>query len=107
MAKVRIKVMKTAAHMDLIADHVDTDAFPQDGGPCPMWTIGQEFLIEGSWAERPEGFCDWAWSDIQRDVTMILLGADLPWLKTPGTAIACCTDGLRPVTFKIERVEDD
>jgi uncharacterized repeat protein (TIGR04076 family) len=37
---------------------------------------------------------------------MILLGADLPWPKTPGTAIACCTDGLRPVTLKIERIEE-
>ena len=104
MPKVKITVMKMVAHEDLIEAHVDAKAFPRDAGACPMWTVGQEFLIEGSWPERPNGFCDWAWADIQRDVTMILLGADLPWLKTPGTAIACCTDGLRPVTFKIERI---
>lgn len=105
MPRVRITVAKRVVHMDLIGEHVDAVAFPQDAGPCPVWTDGQEFIIEGSWPERPAGFCDWAWSDIQRDVTMILLGADLPWLKTPGTAIACCTDGLRPVTFKIERLD--
>lgn len=52
MAKAKIAVMKTAVHMDLIETHVDTEAFPQDAGPCPMWTIGQEFPIEGSWPER-------------------------------------------------------
>ncbi|RLB26553.1 MAG: TIGR04076 family protein, partial [Deltaproteobacteria bacterium] len=29
-----------------------------------------------------------------------------PWLKQKGVAIACCTDGLRPVIFKLERIED-
>ena len=101
MPKVKITVMKTSAHMDLIADHVDTDAFPQDAGPCPMWTIGQEFLIEGSWPERPAGFCDWAWSDIQRNVAMACMGAKMP----SGCAFTCCTDGLRPVTFRIEAIE--
>jgi uncharacterized repeat protein (TIGR04076 family) len=106
MPKVKITVVKIAAYMDLIETYVDAERFPQDAGPCPMWKEGQEFVIEGSWPTKPAGFCDWAWTDVQRDVTMILLGADLPWLKTPGVAIACCTDGLRPVSFKIERVDD-
>jgi uncharacterized repeat protein (TIGR04076 family) len=28
-----------------------------------------------------------------------------PWVKEKGTAIACCTDGYRPVVFKIEAIE--
>jgi uncharacterized repeat protein (TIGR04076 family) len=106
MPQVKITVVKIAAYTDLIESHVDTERFPQDAGPCPLWKEGQEFIIKGSWPTKPDGFCDWAWTDIQRDVTMILLGADLPWLKTPGVAIACCTDGLRPVSFKIERMEE-
>ncbi|MCK4693736.1 MAG: TIGR04076 family protein, partial [Anaerolineales bacterium] len=28
-----------------------------------------------------------------------------PWIKQSGTIITCCTDGLRPVIFKVERIE--
>jgi uncharacterized repeat protein (TIGR04076 family) len=29
-----------------------------------------------------------------------------PWVEQKGAAIACCTDGYRPVVFKIERIEE-
>lgn len=54
--------------------------------------------------QMPEGFCAWAWADIQRDVTHIALGGDFPWVKEKGVMISSCTDGLRPVIFKLERL---
>jgi len=32
------------------------------------------------------------------------MGGDFPWMRQRGTMITCCTDGLRPVVFKLERV---
>ena len=29
-----------------------------------------------------------------------------PWIDEEGVAISCCTDGMRPVIFRIERIED-
>jgi uncharacterized repeat protein (TIGR04076 family) len=52
----------------------------------------------------PEGFCNWAWCDIQRDVVHLALGGDFPWIKKEGVMISCCTDGLRPVLFRLERI---
>ena len=30
----------------------------------------------------------------------------LRWIKKKGNMVSCCTDGLRPVIFKLERIED-
>jgi len=55
--------------------------------------------------KMPDGFCSWAWADIQRDVAHLALGGDFRWINKPGSMVSCCTDGLRPVVFKLERVE--
>jgi uncharacterized repeat protein (TIGR04076 family) len=52
----------------------------------------------------PPSFCSWAWGDIQRDVAHLAMGGDFPWMRQRGTMITCCTDGLRPVVFKLERI---
>jgi uncharacterized repeat protein (TIGR04076 family) len=36
---------------------------------------------------------------------MIAFGADLPWMKEKGAAVTCCSDGFRPVSFLVERIE--
>jgi hypothetical protein len=53
----------------------------------------------------PAGVCSWAWADVQRDSVHPALDGDVPWMKQRGTTLACCTDGLRPVIFKLERIE--
>ena len=73
-------------------------------GICTAFEEGQEFVVGAS---CPEGFCGWAWADTQRDVMAVLFGNGFPWVEPENTAIACCTDGFRPVTFKLERVEED
>jgi uncharacterized repeat protein (TIGR04076 family) len=67
------------------------------GAPCPRFKDGQEFTITSQWA-LPAGFCEWAWGDIRTYIHDVFAGAS-------GTTVACCTDGFRPVFFKIERVD--
>jgi len=108
MAKVRITVAKRAVHHDLIDRHLNRTRYPQPEtfGACTAFQDGQTFLLDG-FPVKPEGFpCDWAWSDIQRDVAMIAFGAGAPWIEQPGAMVTCCTDGLRPVSFLVERVEE-
>lgn len=105
MPKARATVVKIATYTDLIEQHIDAAKFPRNAGPCPLWELGQEFILSGDWPSKPAGFCESAWTDIQLHVSMIMLGADLPWLKTPGVDVVCCNDGFRPVSFKIERLD--
>jgi len=70
---------------------------------CDRLKLGQRFISEGG---CPEGFCAWAFADIQRDITHLRLGGDYPWMKQKGTILSCCTDGVRPVIFKLERIEE-
>ena len=71
--------------------------------PCERLKDGQEFISKG--ANMPEGFCSWAWADIQKYVLTVARGGNLLGSKT-GTFVSCCTDGYRPVFFLIERIEE-
>jgi len=101
MSKCKVTVVKRAVHQDLIDEYISDTR--EDFGRCPFFKDGQEFMIEG-FPSKPEGFCDWAWADIQRDVVTVMFGGGYPWVKQPGSAITCCTDGFRPVVFKVERL---
>ncbi|MEW5826025.1 MAG: TIGR04076 family protein [Candidatus Bipolaricaulota bacterium] len=105
MPRVRITVVKRAVHAELVDAWVRKERYPQGFGACSLFTEGQSFDVDG-FPKKPADFpCDWAWVDIQRDVAMLLFGADPPWMAQPGTAVVCCSDGLRPVSFLIERVD--
>ena len=106
VAKIQITVVKRAFHADLQDAHLDCDAYPQSSGPCEVMTEGDTFFMDGVYPERPEEFrCHDAWIDIQRAVASIMYGGDLPWIKQSGTAVASCCDGMRPVSFRIDRIE--
>jgi len=65
-------------------------------GPCTRFNDGQEFTVTSQWA-MPEKFCEWAYADIRAYIPMVL---------GQGNPIAvCCTDGFRPVFFKVERID--
>ena len=70
---------------------------------CERFKVGQEFLVDESGA-MPDGFCTWAWHDIYPAVTGLRFGGNFPWMKKDGTSYACCSDGARPVFFKLERL---
>ena len=107
MPKIKITVVKRVAHMDLLDEHMNRADFPQAYGPCEIMKEGQTFIMEGVFARRPEDFsCQGAWNDIQRNLASIMYGGDLPWYKQTGTVVASCSDGLRPVSFRIERIAE-
>ena len=64
---------------------------------CDQFKDGQEFTVTQPWS-APEGFCQWAWADIRTYVSANFHGGSLP-------TVACCTDGFRPVFFRIEHSE--
>ncbi len=103
MASCKISVLKCTFHQDLI-DAYKTEAVAQQAGPCPVFKEGQEFVLDLPWA-IPEGFCNWAWADIRQYVYAACLGGEFPGGKPSNTFVSCCTDGFRPVIFKVERVE--
>jgi uncharacterized repeat protein (TIGR04076 family) len=101
VARCRITVLKRNFYRDLAAEYLDDSC--KDVGPCGLFEEGQEFEIDPA-APPPEGFCLWAWADIRRDMLAVAYGADVPGLKQRGTVLSGCTDWLRPVIFKIERL---
>lgn len=70
-----------------------------EGQKCDQFTEGQEFVITSPW-EPPTGFCPWAWADIRTFIHKVHDGA-------MDTFVSCCTDGFRPVFFKIEQVSKE
>lgn len=106
MHKAKVTVVKRVANLDVVREHMGEGYQERDITPCPHFEDGQEFVLE-SWGVVPEGFCAWAWADIHKYILFVMGGGDYdsPWVKPSNAAIACCTDGYRPVVFKIERIE--
>jgi uncharacterized repeat protein (TIGR04076 family) len=100
----KISVLKTLYHEDLAQEYRRPDV-PK--GPCPFFKEGDEFTVNYL-TERPVGFdCDWAWDDIHKILMVLMLKGDFAtWMKNPSNFITCCTDGIKPVVFKIERIEE-
>lgn len=79
---------------------------PVKGGSidaCDTYRDGQVFYVEED-GRMPEGFCDWAWDDINKAIQTLRFNGNFEWIDEPGVSVNCCTDGLRPVVFKIERI---
>lgn len=104
MAKCKITVIKRSLNDDLAKEHIN---MPVE--QCPAFKDGQEFVIP--FAEKPEGFCNWAWDDIFKTVVTLARGGNFStdifegWMKDDRSMITCCTDGMRPVIFKVERLD--
>lgn len=99
MYKCKITVIKRMIELELAKEYSSDLQL----GPCDIYKDGQEYILEKP--EMPEGFCSWAWADIHRDVISVMTGGNMDWINRDGVQIICCTDGLRPVIFKIERVD--
>lgn len=106
MSKCKITVLKRIVHQDLIDEFMEPGAATV---PCPHFIEGQEFIVDDyPVGDYPgEGFCDAAWNDIYKaTLTMAQGGSFSPWMKNDNTMIVCCSDGIRPVVFEIERIND-
>ena len=102
MPECRITVLKRAFFKELADEYCGWDTV----GPCEQFTEGQEFVVERD-GPCPDGFCDWAWNDINKVLVALMAGGSFEmWMKDGNTNITCCTDGIRPVVFKLERIGD-
>ena len=103
MSQCRITVIKKTLNTELAEEYCTGNV-----SPCECFHEGQEFFCGLS---KPDGFCDWAWRDIHPVVAVLITGGNFStgifdgWMKNENTMIACCTDGIRPVIFRIERIE--
>jgi len=102
MSKVKITVVKRLNNKELFGDNPPLTF--TGAALCDRMTEGQEFISENG--QFPEGFCSWAFADIQRDITHLRLGGSFPWIKETGAILSSCTDGARPVIFKLEAVKE-
>jgi len=101
MTKVKITVVKKVNNKDMFGNNPPLGFTVEP--ECNALEVGQEFICEQG---CPSGFCGWAYADIHRDIIHLRLGGNFPWMKEEGTALSCCTDGVRPVIFKLERIEE-
>ena len=96
-ADVRITVLRRTLNRQAVARYGEGT-----WEPCERLSERQVFISSG--ANMPEGFCSWAWADIQKYVLVVARGGNHDG-RRPGTNVACCSDGYRPVIFAIERIE--
>jgi uncharacterized repeat protein (TIGR04076 family) len=99
--KLKITVLKRTDTKQIFGDD---PPMGQAIEACGVFKEGQEFIVDENGA-MPEGFCHWAWNDIYKVAAALMYGGSFPWMKEEGTSVSCCTDGLRPVIFKIERIQ--
>ena len=102
MSKIRITVVKRLNRQEIFGD-ADLGCSADVLAPqCSAFEDGQEFIVGG----KPEGFCEGAWADIYRHITVLGRGGSHSWMDQPDKYLTCCTDGFRPVVFLLERLDD-
>lgn len=92
---VKITVLKRLFHQELVEQFA---ANPEKWTACTQFQDGDEYVVSGDrpW-DMPPGFCGWAWADIQKLVYGMARGGQ-------DVFVTCCTDGYRPVIFKLEKI---
>jgi uncharacterized repeat protein (TIGR04076 family) len=127
--KVKVTVIDKKVYPELQKEYCLDPA----AGPCPCYNVGDEFVFERDdgkdhfWhgglgtlvkssadpskvAGGPDmPHCSEAWDAISRYIYAGLQGGSIMkgWMKDENVMIACCSDGTRPVVFKIERIDVD
>ena len=101
-----------------------------NSGACPIYNVGDEYIFErygkaddfwhiglGTLTKAGGGdslagstrfpHCSEAWDAISRYIYTALQGGSIMrgWMNDERVMIACCSDGTRPVVFKIQRLD--
>lgn len=101
MSRFKISVLRKMTNKDYAEEYCLHGISASD---CPAFQEGQVFFTEE--LEKPENFCNWAWDDIFKYVALLHCGGNMgDHMKYDNTVIACCTDGIRPVVYKIEKID--
>lgn len=102
--KVKITVLKRVDPDYIFDGKVPNSPSGKKYTICTAFKDNDVFISEN--VRCPEGFCSYAWKDIYSDLRVLALGGDHePWVEKP-KMISCCTDGIRPVSFILERIDD-
>jgi uncharacterized repeat protein (TIGR04076 family) len=103
--KVKITVIKKFSPKDIFGEE---KSYP-DGrkmNTCPHFEVGQEIIIPTIYSDQPEEFkCSWGWNDLFKDISVLSCGGDFRHTE-PKVTYTACRDGMKPVIFKLERIED-
>ena len=102
MNNIKITVMRKFSPEEVFGHEITDPPSGMVSKVCSKVEQGQEFLIDG--LVKPKGFCSWAWHDIYKDLLVLLFGGEHNWTER-GVMYTSCTDGKRPVCFKLERIE--
>lgn len=113
--RVKLTVVRMLKFDDIALEYGQFRPGQDDGGvipSCPFFKEGDEFIVklDPIKTSKPEGFCDWAWADLWKDILMVANKAGMaePSEKSKlDPQFTCCTDGLRPVIFCVQSLEED
>ena len=103
--KTKITVVKVFEPKEIIGE----DFIRESGKPipkCPFFKEGDEFFVN-EFGEMPEKFCQFAFISISKFVDILRLGGGYDDWTGKDTMYGVCHDGIRPVCFKIQRIEED
>ena len=102
--QVKITVVNCAEPTDIFKDEQPLMPDGQHYKKCNAFKPGDVFVSERG--RKPDNFCEWAWFDIYKDLQVLRFGGSFyPWIEDD-SMYTCCTDGVRPVTFKLERITE-
>ncbi|WP_204273669.1 TIGR04076 family protein [Draconibacterium mangrovi] len=106
----RYKCKITVLRREFFADLAEKYLANPNAGKCNIFHDGQEFILEqGDFFSMMKGeFCSEAWDAISRYVYAALQGGSIMrgWTNDEKMIITCCNDGVRPVIFKLERIDE-
>jgi len=75
-------------------------------GGCHAFNVGDRFIVNED-GKMPAGFCTWAWHDLWPAILTLRFGGNFTYCKSKeGLMYSSCSDGLSPVVFCLERIED-
>jgi uncharacterized repeat protein (TIGR04076 family) len=101
MTRCKITVLRKEYYKDLIDEYINYENW----GPCPVLNVGDVFYTGGQFGtDRPEGFCANAWNAIEKPCMVLASKGKI--FGIDNKHIVCCNDGVRPVIFRIEAVDD-
>ncbi len=101
--KVKVTVLKVPTEKEILAEDYPEEIMNLIPTiQCPKFTEGQEFLVEGNYANMPENFCERAGTVIYPYVLALVSGGSLGSEKRDYDILGC-PRGIKPTVFKIER----
>jgi uncharacterized repeat protein (TIGR04076 family) len=103
MRKCRITIVERSFNQRFVDEYVEAER-RKTLGPCEVFREGQEFIVDPA-VGMPAGFCPWAWNDIYKVLMAFYAGGSFDmWVEGGSPILACCSDGTRPVYFRIEKL---